>query len=117
MNEEAACCFEAHRSSPSLPNSTMPRADAGPDNDPLDILVLMQEPVVPFSFLRAKPIGVMRMIDQGEQDDKIIAVHADDPEYKGYSDICQLPPHRLQEIRRWGLPFGRSCMHAVRIAY
>ncbi|GAB4816521.1 hypothetical protein N2152v2_003567 [Parachlorella kessleri] len=72
-----------------------------PDNDPLDILVLMQEPVVPFSFLRAKPIGVMRMIDQGEQDDKIIAVHADDPEYRGYSDISQLPPHRLQEIRRF----------------
>ena len=38
--------------------------------------VLMQEPVVPFSFLRAKPIGVMQMIDQGEQDDKVIAVHA-----------------------------------------
>lgn len=37
------------------------------DHDPLDILVLMQEPVVPFSFLRAKPIGVMRMLDQGEQ--------------------------------------------------
>lgn len=72
-----------------------------PDNDPLDILVLMQEPVVPFSFLRAKPIGVMRMIDQGEQDDKIIAVHADDPEYRGYSDISQLPPHRLAEIRRF----------------
>ena len=44
-------------------------------------------------------------------------VTAGSTEYKGYSDICQLPPHRLQEIRRWGLPFGRSCMHAVRIAY
>lgn len=42
----------------------------------------MQEPVVPFSFLRAKPIGVMRMLDQGEQDDKVIAVHADDPEFR-----------------------------------
>ena len=49
---------------------------AGPDHDPLDVLVLMQEPVVPFSFLRCKPIGVMEMVDQGEQDDKIIAVHA-----------------------------------------
>lgn len=72
-----------------------------PDNDPLDILVLMQEPVVPFSFLRAKPIGVMRMIDQGEQDDKIIAVHADDPEYRGYTDISELPQHRLAEIKRF----------------
>ncbi|KAK2079584.1 inorganic pyrophosphatase [Prototheca wickerhamii] len=71
------------------------------DNDPLDILVLMQEPVVPFSFLRAKPIGVMQMVDQGEQDDKIIAVHADDPEFKGFTDINELPPHRLNEIRRF----------------
>ena len=52
------------------------------------------------SFLRAKPIGVMQMIDQGEQDDKIIAVHADDPEFKGYNDINELPKHRLMEIRR-----------------
>lgn len=52
------------------------------------------------SFLRAKPIGVMPMIDQGEQDDKIIAVHADDPEFKGYTDISELPKHRLMEISR-----------------
>ena len=51
-----------------------------PDHDPLDILVLMQEPVYPFSFLRAKPIDVMQMVDQGEQDDKIIAVHAGERE-------------------------------------
>ena len=66
-----------------------------------DVLVLMQAPVVPMSFLRAKPIGVMQMIDQGEQDDKIIAVHADDPEFRDYDDINQLPKHRLAEIRRW----------------
>ncbi|CAL8464620.1 g4155 [Coccomyxa elongata] len=71
------------------------------DNDPLDVLVLMQESVVPMAFLRAKPIGVMQMIDQGEQDDKIIAVHADDPEFKGFEDIAQLPKHRLAEIRRF----------------
>lgn len=78
-----------------------PSPPSGADNDPLDILVLMQEPVVPFSFLRAKPIGVMQMVDQGEQDDKIIAVHADDPEFKGFTDINELPPHRLNEIRRF----------------
>ena len=109
---------------------------------------------MPMAFLRAKPIGVMQMIDQGEQDDKarptpaplvpvlpaclradeepvpaalleqaedseqqwklqppigtsrfvtamqIIAVHADDPEFKGFDDIAQLPKHRLAEIRR-----------------
>ena len=63
----------------------------------------MQAPVVPMSFLRAKPIGVMQMIDQGEQDDKIIAVHADDPEFRDYDDINQLPKHRLAEIRRLAL--------------
>lgn len=71
------------------------------DGDPIDVLVLMQEAVVPMCFLRARPIGVMQMLDQGEQDDKIIAVHADDPEFKGFTDISQLPPHRLAEIKRF----------------
>ncbi|KAK2981959.1 hypothetical protein RJ640_019179 [Escallonia rubra] len=71
------------------------------DNDPIDVLVLMQEPVVPGCFLRARAIGLMPMIDQGEKDDKIIAVCADDPEYRHYTDINQLAPHRLAEIRRF----------------
>ncbi|GJX71016.1 reverse transcriptase domain-containing protein [Tanacetum coccineum] len=71
------------------------------DNDPLDVLVIMQEPILPGCFLRAKAIGVMPMIDQGEKDDKIIAVCADDPEYRHYNDIKELPPHRLAEIRRF----------------
>ena len=71
------------------------------DNDPLDILVLMQESVVPMCYMRAKPIGVMKMLDQGEQDDKIIAVHADDPEFNHFQDINELPKHRMQEIERF----------------
>ncbi|KAJ3673798.1 hypothetical protein LUZ60_005790 [Juncus effusus] len=71
------------------------------DGDPMDVLVLMQEPVIPGCFLRAKPIGVMPMIDQGEKDDKIIAVCADDPEYRHLSDLSELSPHRLNEIRRF----------------
>ncbi|CAL0311490.1 unnamed protein product [Lupinus luteus] len=71
------------------------------DGDPMDVLVLMQEPVLPGSFLRARAIGVMPMIDQGEEDDKIIAVCADDPEYRHYTDVKELPPHRLAEIRRF----------------
>ena len=47
--------------------------------------------------------GLMQMIDQGEQDDKIIGVHADDPEYKEYNDISELPSHRLAEIKRCSL--------------
>ncbi|KAG6549157.1 hypothetical protein Mapa_009383 [Marchantia paleacea] len=71
------------------------------DNDPMDVLVLMQEPVIPGCFLRARAIGLMPMIDQGEMDDKIIAVCADDPEFRHYKDIKELPPHRLAEIRRF----------------
>lgn len=59
----------------------------------------MQQAVAPMIFLRARPIGVMGMIDQGEGDDKIVCVHCDDPEYSHYTDISELPPHKLQEMR------------------
>lgn len=71
------------------------------DNDPLDVLVLGQEPVYPLTILIAKPIGLMKMSDQGESDDKIIAVHANDPEYSHYSSITELPPHRMAEVKRF----------------
>jgi len=73
----------------------------GDDDDPLDVLVLMQEPVVPLSILRARPIGMMTMIDQGQADEKIICIHLDDPEYQHYADIHGLPGHRLMELRRF----------------
>lgn len=60
---------------------------------------MMQEPVTPMCFMRVRPIGVMHMIDGGEADDKIIAVHLDDPEYKHIKDISEVPKHRLAEIR------------------
>lgn len=71
------------------------------DNDPLDILVLGQLPVVPLSILRARPIGVMKMIDGGEADDKIIAIHLDDPEFNDYQDISDLPMHKLKTLQRF----------------
>lgn len=73
----------------------------GDDKDPLDILVLCQESVVPLALMRAKPIGVMMMTDQGEGDEKIIAVHADDPEFNHYNHIRDLSPHRVREIQRF----------------
>ena len=73
----------------------------GDDNDPLDVLVLMQEPTVPLSLLRVRPIGMMTMVDQGQNDEKIICVHLDDPEYRDYVAIQQLPQHRLRELRRF----------------
>lgn len=71
------------------------------DNDPLDILVLGQVPAVPLCMMRAKPVGVMKMLDQGEADDKIISVHADDPEFSHLCSIEELPPHRLREIQKF----------------
>lgn len=73
----------------------------GDDNDPLDILVLSQYPVCPLCIMRARPIGVMKMIDGGESDDKIIAVHEDDPLYNCYEHIDQLPPHLLKTLQRF----------------
>ncbi len=73
----------------------------GDDHDPLDVLVLMQEPVVPLSILNVRPIGMMRMMDQGEGDEKIICVCLEDPEFNSYTAIKQLPPHRLIEVQRF----------------
>jgi inorganic pyrophosphatase len=71
------------------------------DNDPLDVLVLCQEAMVPLSMLRAKPIGLMKMTDQGSSDHKIIAVHYDDQEYSHYDSIDELAPHRLKQVQRF----------------
>ena len=71
------------------------------DNDPLDVLVLGNEPVHPLSMMRARAVGVMRMEDQGEQDDKIIAVHAHDPAFADYQDLDDLPKHTMREIQRF----------------
>jgi inorganic pyrophosphatase len=76
-----------------------------PDQDPLDVLVLGQEEVVPGVLMRARAIGVMRMHDEKGQDDKVIAVHRDDPEYAGYHTIGDLPHHRLRELERFFLDY------------
>jgi inorganic pyrophosphatase len=75
------------------------------DGDPLDVLVLGQEPVVPLCILRARAIGVLGMRDDKGRDDKIIAVHVDDPEYAHYRDLADLPPHRLRELERFFLDY------------
>ncbi|MCC6877517.1 MAG: inorganic diphosphatase [Sandaracinaceae bacterium] len=78
----------------------LPRSYCG-DHDPLDVLVLGNEPVQPLSILRARAIGVMRMEDQGEEDDKIIAVHVHDPAFADYTDLDQIPKHTWREIQRF----------------
>lgn len=69
------------------------------DKDPLDILILSQIDVVPMCIVEAKVIGVMRMIDGGEADDKIIAVAAGDPSVNHINDISELPQHFISELR------------------
>ena len=68
------------------------------DGDPLDVLVLCNEPIQPLTLVRVYPIGVMRMLDDGHIDDKIIAVPFTDPNYNGYHDIDELPAHVFDEI-------------------
>ena len=71
------------------------------DGDPLDVLVLGQEPVTPLTMMEARAIGVMRMRDEKGLDDKIIAVSVKDPAFADYTDHVQLPGHLLREIRRF----------------
>jgi len=71
------------------------------DNDPLDILILSQIHIASLCLVPAKVIGVMKTIDNGEIDDKIIAVAAGDPSVNHFSDIKELPPHFLPELRNF----------------
>ncbi len=68
------------------------------DGDPLDVLVIGAEPLYPMTLVQVYPIGVMRMIDGGRLDDKIIAVPFSDPNYNNFKSIDDLPPHIFDEI-------------------
>lgn len=68
------------------------------DRDPLDALVLCSEPLHPMTLVRCYPIGAIKMIDNGANDEKIIAIPFDDPTYNGYTDISDLPPHIFDEM-------------------
>lgn len=78
----------------------LPRSFCG-DGDPLDVLVLGHEPVQPLAIMKARAIGLMRMLDEGESDDKVIAVHIHDPSFNEYTDMAQLPKHVFHEIQRF----------------
>lgn len=68
------------------------------DGDPLDVLILSQVRLDPMVLVQCYPIGVMRMMDQDEIDDKIIAVPVDDPNYNNYKDIKDLSKHVASEM-------------------
>lgn len=71
------------------------------DGDPLDVLVLCQETIIPMTLVQCKPIGVVEMIDEDSADEKIIAVPIKDPSLSHYDDISQLPAHTLEEIQHF----------------
>jgi inorganic pyrophosphatase len=73
----------------------------GEDDDPLDVLVLCQEPVAPLTIVQARVIGVMTMTDAGKPDHKIVAVATEDPEFNRYHEASEIPPHKLRMIRRF----------------
>jgi len=71
------------------------------DDDPLDVLVLCQEPVDPLTLVRARAIGLMTMVDSGKKDHKLLAVAMDDPEFNSFREASELPIHRLTMLRRF----------------
>jgi inorganic pyrophosphatase len=71
------------------------------DGDPLDALVLGQEPVYPLTIVQARAVGVMRMRDDKGVDDKIVAVSVRDPSFEGYTNKDQLPAHVLRQVQRF----------------
>jgi inorganic pyrophosphatase len=79
----------------------------GDDHDPLDILVVSQIAVEPLCLVRAKVIGVMRMIDSGEGDEKVIAVAADDVSVSHVDSIDRLPDHFKSELRHFFQEYTR----------
>src|ERR1043166_5296010 len=78
----------------------IPRTHAD-DGDPLDILVLMQEPVEPLTIVPARALGGLRMTDDKGGDDKIVAVCIDDPAVAHYTSAIELPPHVMRELERF----------------
>ncbi|MBQ4155543.1 MAG: inorganic diphosphatase [Clostridia bacterium] len=68
------------------------------DKDPLDVLVLCQESIIPLTLVECKPIGVLEMTDGEAYDEKIIAVPVQDPSYNCYDSILQLPQHIFNEV-------------------
>lgn len=75
----------------------IPRTYAG-DEDPLDVLLICEEEIVPLTLVEAYPIGVIKMIDDNAADEKIIAIAKNDPYYNCYNDISELPKHISDEL-------------------
>jgi len=85
------------------------------DDDPLDVLVLCQEAVVPLTLIQARAIGLMTMMDSGKRDHKIIAVAIHDPEFNSYREASEMPEHRLAMLRRFFLDYKQLERKSVEV--
>lgn len=77
------------------------------DDDPMDVLLLCQEPLDPLTVVECDPIGGLEMIDEKGLDHKIIATASEDPQYNSYEEIDELPPHKNDEIRQFFADYKR----------
>jgi inorganic pyrophosphatase len=85
------------------------------DGDPLDVLVLCQESVVPLALIHARAVGLMTMVDSGTLDHKIVAVATEDPEFNGYTEANQIPAHYLLMLRRFFQDYKQLERKAVEV--
>ena len=85
------------------------------DDDPLDVLVLCQETVVPLTIIHTRTIGLMTMIDAGKKDHKIIGVATQDPELTAFREASEMPPHRLMMLRRFFQDYKQLERKAVEV--
>jgi inorganic pyrophosphatase len=78
----------------------IPRTHCG-DGDPLDVIILTDKSLLPLTLAEVRVIGIVRMIDSGEQDDKVIGVYDKDPRFAEYQDLGDVPDHIIKEIKHF----------------
>lgn len=71
------------------------------DGDPLDVIILTGRPVYPGTLAEVRPVGILHMIDDGDEDDKIVAVYTEDPRYNEVQDISDVPKHIIMELKNF----------------
>lgn len=77
------------------------------DDDPLDVFIISHRPTYPMTLCEVKVLGVMKMVDDGEEDDKIIGVHNADPRYNKWEDIKEVPQHFIEELKEFMRTYKR----------
>lgn len=77
------------------------------DNDPLDVVVLTTYPLFPGILVKVRPVAVVHMVDDGDKDEKIIAVPKDDPRWDNVQDISDVNKHTLKEIEHFFLTYKK----------